>query len=451
MTKSRLRLAILAAALGSAGAARADTVQANATTLLIGRQDFRDGALQRATPLYELLNVVASDVKTPFSDDLEVALSTWGSIDLGERRFWQNGALVNTDYTGDVNVGYVRAAFLDRHLSLRVGRQMVADGVARMVQLDGAEARLDLPAGFGLQGYVGAPVAPRFAGRGGELVVGNIRAVFATGGRLSWRFADLLTVGASVGIANDRDGEASRRDAGVDFRIVPFHFLVLTGQGFWSLSESRIGEAVIAATVEPVKHVEVTADFRHVEPDLFLPRTSILSVFAADKRNDIGGAVHWGILRDTSLDADYHYLIEDARDASRADNPSAADIPSDHGHWARAKGTTHPGGTDSTVGVELSLLKHPENGYKLARLFGGHDFHVLPVNITLDLLGYFFDRDVNGQPRSLTATGTVAYQFARAWKAALAGTAGTTPYLERQFEIMAKLVYEQTYAVREVR
>jgi hypothetical protein len=447
MRKSRLRIAILVAALGSAGASRADTVQANATTLIIGRQDFRDGALQRAVPLYELLNVVASDVKTPFADDLEVALSTWGSLDLGEKRFWQNGALVSTSYTGDVNVGYVRGVFLDRHLSLRVGRQMVADGVARMVQLDGLEARLDLPAGFGLQGYVGSPVSPRFAGRGGELVVGNIQAVFATGGRLSWRYSDLLSVGTSVGIANDRGGEASRRDAGVDFRLAPLQFLVLTGQGFWSLTEARIGEAVIAATVTPIHHVEVTADYRHVEPDLFLPRTSILSVFAADKRNDIGGAVHWAVVRNMSVDADYHFLIEDARDAA----PDDPNLPAEHGHWAKAKATAHPGGTDSTAGVELSLLRHPENGYKLARLFGGHEFHALPVSATLDLYGYFFDRDVNGQPRSLTATGTLVYQFARAWKAALAGTAGTTPYLERQFEIMAKLVYEQTYAVREVR
>src|SRR5919197_3487808 len=188
---SRLRLLVIAAALG-AGAARADTVQANATTLFIGRQDFREGDLQTAAPLYELLNVVASDVSTPWADDVEIALSTWGSIDLGQRRFWQNGALVDTSYTGDVNVGYVRAAFLDRRLTLRVGREMVADGVARMVQIDGAEARLALPAGFGLQGYVGSPVAPRFAGRGGELEVGAIRAVFASGGRASWRYSNAV-------------------------------------------------------------------------------------------------------------------------------------------------------------------------------------------------------------------------------------------------------------------
>jgi hypothetical protein len=448
---SRLRLLSIAAALAAGAAARADTVQANATTLFIGRQDFREGELQTAAPLYELLNVVASDVSTPWADDVEVALSTWGSIDLGKKRFWQNGALVDTSYTGDVNVGYIRANFLDRRLTLRVGREMVADGVARMVQLDGAEARLVLPAGFGLQGYVGSPVAPRFAGRGGELTVGNIRAVFATGGRLSWRYSTLLDVGASVGIANDRGGEASRRDAGVDFRLTPFHLLQLSGQGFFSLSESRIGEAVVAATFFPVHHLDVTLDYRHVEPDLFLPRTSIFSVFAADKRNDVGGSLHWGVAKYLSLDGAYHYLIEDARDRALDVVPAGvnAQIPAAHGHWARARATAYPGGPGTSLGVELSLLDTTENGYKLARFFAGREWR--GISGTLDLLGYFFESDVNGQPRSLTATATLAYEFLRGWKAALTGTAGSTPFLERQFEMMAKIVYEQTYAVGEVR
>jgi hypothetical protein len=450
MMMSRIRLLVIATAL-TAGAARADTVQASSTTMLIGRQDFRLGApgldptTPTAVPLYELLNVVASDVKTPFADGVEVGLSSWGALDLGDKRFWQNGAPVGTRATGDVNAAYAKASFLDRRLTLTVGRETVADGVARMVQLDGAELRLALPGGLGLQGYVGSPVTPRFAGRGGELVTGNVRAVFATGGRLDWRYADLLDVGASVGIANDRGGEASRRDVGVDFRFLPFRMLLLTGQGFFSLSESRIGEAVVAATLFPVRHLDVTLDYRHVEPDLFLPRTSILSVFASDKRNDLGGAVHWGLMKNVALDADYHLLLEDARDAA----PGNPNIPSETGHWVKGKLTTHPYGTANTVGLEGSYLHHPDNGYYLARLFGAREWNA--ISVTLDLLGYFFQKDVNGQPKSLTATGTVGYQFVRSWKVAVAGTAATTPYLERQFEIMGKLVYEQTYAVREVR
>src|SRR6266540_5156271 len=146
MVMSRLRLLVIATTL-MAGAARADTVQASSTTMLIGRQDFRDGALQSAVPLYELVNVGESDMKTSFADSLELGLSSWGALDLADKRFWQNGAPVGSRATGDVNVAYAKADFLGKHLTLTIGRETVADGVARMVQLDGAELRLKLQIG----------------------------------------------------------------------------------------------------------------------------------------------------------------------------------------------------------------------------------------------------------------------------------------------------------------
>jgi hypothetical protein len=424
---------VFAAALALAGAARADTVRASSTTMLLARQDFRDGSTITAVPVYELIDVDASDVHTRYAD-FEVALSTWGSIDLADKRFWQNGASVDSRFTGDVNVGFVRADLLNHALTLRLGRQMIADGTSRMVQIDGAAAEVRLPANFGLTGYAGSPVAPRFTTRGGTEVVGNLAATFTTGGRAYWRYPGLLDLGASVVMATN-GGDPARQDVGVDFKLTPHHLIALTGSGFWSLYEDRIGEAAVAAQVFPIHHLDVTVDYRHVEPDLFLSRNSILAVFAADKRNDVGGAVHYGGIRFVALDADYHYLIEDAG----------------HGHWARLKGTAHPS-VSSTAGVELSYLKNAasvDNGYKQARLFGAVELY--KVTGTLDLNGYFYDGAINGEKKSLLATATIAYPLWRGWRATLAGSAGTTPYMESQFDLMAKLVYDQIYAVREVK
>ena len=429
---NRLRLMVLAAALALAGAARADTVRASSTTMLLARQDFRDGSTITAVPVYELIDVNASDMHTRYAD-FEVALSTWGSIDLADKRFWQNGASVDSRFTGDVNVGFVRADLLNHALTLRLGRQMIADGTSRMVQIDGAAAEVRLPANFGLTGYAGSPVAPRFTTRGGTEVVGNLAATFTTGGRAYWRYPGLLDLGASVVVATN-GGDPARQDVGVDFKLTPHHLIALTGSDFWSLYEDRIGEAAVAAQVFPVHHLDVTVDYRHVEPDLFLSRNSILAVFAADKRNDVGGAVHYGGIKFVALDADYHYLIEDAG----------------HGHWARLKGTAHPS-VSSTAGVELSYLKNAasvDNGYKQARLFGAVELY--KVTGTLDLNGYFYDGAINGEKKSLLATATIAYPLWRGWRATLAGSAGTTPYMESQFDLMAKLVYDQIYAVREV-
>jgi hypothetical protein len=438
---NRLRVVILAAVVAAAGGARADTIQASSTTMLLGRQDYREGSLQTAVPLYELLSISASDIRTPYADNLEVALSTWGAVDLANNtRFWQNGAPTGSRFTGDVNAGYVRGDFFGKVLTLKLGREMVADGVARMVQIDGGEVRLNLPAGFGVSGYVGSPVAPRFMGRGGELQTGNAGAELALGGRASWRYASLLEVGASVAAANDH-GDVVRRDVGADLRITPVHYLTLVTSGFYSLWESRIGEALVALQLAPVHGLDVTVDYRHVEPDLFLGRNSILSVFVSDNRNDVGGLVHWAALPTLALDGDYHFMIEQ----------------DGNGHQAKLKGTWRPCGPKSSLGAEAGLLKNAAgtaasitgNGYAEARVFGATAWR--EILFTADLLGYFYDHSVNGEAKALSATGTAGYEFARGWRAALAGTVGSTPFLERQFEIMAKLVYEQTYAVREVR
>jgi hypothetical protein len=239
-------------------------------------------------------------------------------------------------------------------------------------------------------------------------------------------------VGASIAYASDH-GALSREDLGADFRLTPLRMISLVGSGWYSLYEARIGEASIGVTVTPVRRLDVTADYRHVEPDLFLPRNSILAVFAADKRNDVGGSVHWGAAKDLAFDADYHALFMDAGT----------------GHWARAKGTYHPGDPSTTVGAEGSYLTQPENGYALARLFGAKTIQAFTG--TLDLYGYFFKNTVNGASNSLIATASVGYGFARGWRAVLAGTGGTTAYLTSTFDVMAKLVYDQTYITREVR
>ncbi len=438
---NRLRSALLAVALAmAAGSPRADTVQASSTSMLLVRQDWREGALQTAVPLYELLNIDASDVRTPYAD-FEVALSTWGAIDLADVRFWQNGARTDTRFTGDVNVGFIRGELLSHRLRLTVGRQLISEGISRMVQIDGAEARVALPAGFALSGYAGSPVSPRFATRGGDFAAGNLRATFTTGGRASWSRPGLLDVGASLAMATDH-GDPSRQDFGADFRLTPHRLVQLTGTTWWSLYEGRLGEASFAAMLFPVAHLDVTLDYRHVLPDLFLPRNSILSVFVSEKRNDVGGALHYDGVRDLALDADYHLLIQDVG----------------QGHWARARGTySLRGGPATTAGAELSLLSNAGtatslngNGYKELRLFGSRRMAQAFLS-TLDLMSWFYENPVNGQKRSLAATATVGYELGRGWRATVAGTAGSTPYLERQFEVMAKLVYQQTYAVREVK
>jgi hypothetical protein len=443
---TRRLLALLVAAAALAPQARADTIRASTTTLFNYRQIpyprplaggglALDPELETVAPIYEIVSVTASDVTTGFADEVEIALSTWGAVDLGsDLRRWDNGAPgTGRRVHGDVDVGYVKGELLGRRLILRVGRQIVAENGARMLHVDGGHVRLRLPGNLGLSAYAGSPVPPRFSGRGGLGMTGNRQANFAAGSRLSWFWPGRLEVGAAFAQANDR-GDVAHQDVGADLRLFLPRRVELLTTGWWSLLEERPGEVDVSASWKPSRALQLLADWRHVEPDLFLPRTSIFSVFSDQRRNEVGGAVRLEPWRSTTFDLDYHRLFE-SNDAD--------------GHRLRGKGVFRPRST-TDVGAEVIVLAHPDDrGYWLARLFGAQ--RIRAFEVTADLIGTFFDRPVQTEDESLSATGTAAWRFARGWKALVAGTAGTTPYLERHFDVIAKLVYDQTYVTQEVR
>lgn len=423
-----LPVAVAAASL-LAAPARGDVVQASSTTVVTGGELWRAGDSKVAVPVYEILSVSASEMRTSMGE-FEAVLAAWGAVDAGPIRFWQNGAPAGSRASGDVDVGYLKGDLLGRRLTLRLGRQVVIEGSSRMLHLDGGQVALRLPAGFGLSGYVGAPVYPRFDARGTELATGNTSGDLAYGGRVSWQRAGLLTLGASVSMA-DAGGEATRREVGADFRLTPVHRLELAGSGFYATDEKRIGQADVSARILLARTVTLVVDYGHVEPDLFLARNSILSVFAADKRNEAGGGFHWTPRRTVVVDADYHFLgAEDG-----------------NGGRGRLRASFRPWDL-GVVGADLQLLEIPDNGYWQVRLFGSRQWG--RASGTLDLWIYRYDQQVNGQDQSIGGTATGGWQIAPAWKVLVAATAGSDPFFKSRLDLMAKLAWTQTY-VREVR
>jgi len=425
------RMLALAVACGAAIPARADVLQASSTTLVTAGQSFRDGTLEKAIPVYELVSLSASEMKTSWAE-FELTLSAWGAVDAGPIRFWQNGAPAGSRASGDVDVGYLRADLAKRRVTVRIGRQLVASGNARMIQIDGGQLSLALPAGFGLSAFVGAPVAPRFHfGRlGGETALQATRAELAYGGRVSWERPGLLELGASAVMAKD-GSEVSRQEVGADLRLTPVHALHLLGSTFYSLYDKRLGQVEAAVHYEARRDLTFFADYQHVAPDLFLARNSILAAFVADNRNDVGGGLRWNPRRTATLEGDYHYLKE----------------PDGAGHRVRVKGTLHPWGA-GLAGAEVQYLTTPENGFATGRLFGAKEWGRLGA--TLDLWLYKYEKSVNGYDKSLGATITGGYAVSPSWKVLLAATAGSDPFYKSRTEVMAKLAWNQGY-VREVR
>jgi hypothetical protein len=446
-----MRMTPLLAALAvlASPAARADTVEASSTTLLtVGQQTrYRGGAtpdLVTVAPAYEILSITARDISTSWADDVQVVLSTWGALDLGERR-WDAGT--SSSLTGDVTTGYVQARMVGRRLTLRLGRSAVTTGVARMIQVDGGNVALAIPAGkleLRVSAYAGVPTSQRFQTRYGLKSWSPTPGTIAYGGRavvalpIAGAPGRGLELGASTNFVRDHS-QAVREEAGGDVRIQPFARtdLALAGSATWSLYDERLAEATGALSVSATRRLHLTADYRFVEPGLLLARNSILSVFTATTWSECGGGLRFDLGRGLSAGADAHLRAEPDADGS--------------GH---RNGTDLAGRLDwesgrTSAGLELTYLDAYLNGYTGGRLYARRELG--RAFVAGDLSGQAFREKVNGQGGAVTGTLTAGMQLPHGFTAVVAGTAGMNPYLEQTYDVMLKLAYNQTYRTTEVR
>ncbi|HET9553645.1 MAG TPA: hypothetical protein VFP50_11820 [Anaeromyxobacteraceae bacterium] len=447
-TTPRLLAALLA--LGASTAARADVIEASSTTLFTAGQQTRGGApgakpdLATVTPLYEIVNVSARQVRNPLFQDLEFVLSGWGAYDLGDVR-WDAGTTGHG--TGDLQTGYVRGQLFDRAVALRAGRAFVTAGAGRMLQLDGGDLLMRLPGGVSVAAFAGSPVSQRFTTRDGLKSWNPAGGDLAYGGRVGWSigfpgaYGRGLDVGASA-VVVEKSGDPVRQDAGLDLRLKPLAAVVFTANGTYSIYAGKVAEGAVGVLWDATKHLFVNADFRYARPDLFLSRASILSVFTDTDRKEIGGGVRYHLTEALLVGADYHALLEPGEEGK-----------TELGHDAAARAEWEHG--ETSLGVEASVLRtdntlaNKKGGYVGGRLFGRRELG--QAFVTADVTAHQLTVEVNGHKSAVTGTLAAGYRITPLWSAVLAGRAGVTPFLEQQADLMVKLVYNQTYRAREVK
>jgi hypothetical protein len=414
------KTSVLAAALvaGVPALAHGQTVDASSTTLLLGRQDPRDGVVHTVVPAYEEIWLSARDLDIPGVDGTRIVVSAWGMVAGGDTMDGRN-------VTGDVDVAFIEGKLFDRHLGLRAGRQLVASGVARNLQLDGLDVLARFPEGIGLEAYGGVPVPPRF---------GYARGQAAIGGRLFWRPAPIFEGGVSFVHIID-DGEIDRQEAGVDARVRVSDEFTLTGLAAFSVVEQRLSEATLRVRWQPERNVELTLEGARTAPDLFVSRASIFSVFAEQSRNEAGATLYvrpWSRLR---LWGDGYVVNDDSGTGGRGGLRASLAVDS-----ANA----------TQLGLEGRVLALPDSRYVQGRIYGRQRFGS-EVTATLDCDVVWLDPAINGQDVSLTVAGTVGWDFSPGWKALVSALTGQTPLVEWRFEAMAKLVYNFEYRAQKVK
>jgi hypothetical protein len=374
------------------------------------------------------------------ADDLSIVLSTWASYELADPR-WDAGT--DSSLNGEVVTGYIQGKLLGRRLTLRLGREHVVAGVARMIHIDGLEAVARLGWGARLSAYAGVPVAQRFGARTTRQSWNPTGGDLAYGGRLSLSrgFRGMAGRGVEVGVSANAvtdGGDPVRQEVGADLRLQPSGGLTLTGVAAYSTFDQRLSEVAARAIWSATRHLRLEVDGRTYAPDLFLARNSILSVFSAEERTDLGGGVTYEFGKGLAAGASYHLVLEPGETEDEGDYGGAQAAA--HLDWER--GATR-------AGAEVEYLDALANGYVALRVFGRREMGRLFA--AADVSCHLFEESVNGEDLAVTGALTAGVDLGRGFGAVVSGSAGMTPFLEQTFDVMAKLVYGSTYRSREVR
>ncbi|MET0794566.1 MAG: hypothetical protein ABW061_23805 [Polyangiaceae bacterium] len=385
-------------------------------------------------PVYQSVQIAARDLNIAHDQvgfDMELAA-------------WWRGELTATSSErpsdGDVqtaNVGYRRGP-----LSFRIGRQHVAGGAARYARFDGLVVASELGAGFDVQVYAGLTVLPRWNQRLSFTYLGaaadsNLKdPALSTGTRDR---SDYLLGGARLGFSSERvraglslheQHEAlglSRRTLTLE-AVSPLLPSVSAGaSGSAELEAERFSEARVWLDAAPARELDLSLEWLHTEPALFLSRQSVLSVFSDAEYDEGGGR---GSLRITDR------------------------IALEGGGWAELYSGTKPG---ARAEVTLQVLTNrartafarvtyarvltPDNGYHSLRSSLTERL-LNRLSATLEAYAYLYDHAIRSYSASTVYSGTLEYRPSGAMGVLWGASLVHSPYANLDAQTQVRLAYD---------
>jgi hypothetical protein len=390
-----------------ASAAAAQVTEATSTTVLRLQPDWSVGDKNNNFWATEYVTLSAHTFDVPGIQDLQLQLSAWGQ------------AVTNSDGgMGDIDLWYLQGSVLDRHLTFTVGRQLIVGGAAKVLPLDGLNLTAVSNSGFGISAYVGAPTAYKLTYPIGD---------FAFGARAFWRPSYGTEVGVSfIEILNQ--GAIARQNLGVDARVVILPKLSATASADFSLAAERFVDAELTVSWQALPTLALSVKAQSSQPDLYLPLTSIFTVFANTERTGVGGGLFWQALQRLSLFANYEFLW--------VDGGTGNDVE---------LGGTYKLSRKSTFGLNCHLLFEPSNGYTDLRLWLLQSL-TEHVRLSADLDWILLQNPVvppaSTQQASLLGTLSATWAVGSGWNLMLSSTVGSTPLNQTEFTVTGKVGYD---------
>jgi hypothetical protein len=389
-------------------------------------------------PIHEYLTLRATDLDSPWHrDSIDLEVAAWGTRALaapeGERSF-----------DGDVTVANV--AYRWGPGTLKLGRQMIAGAAAGLSQLDGVSAGVRTASGFGVSGYGGLSVLPRWAERPGYHHLGSAAdsllespdafpepsrsGNWMVGARADYVDPALLEAGLSV--HEERQyGELGRRDVAADVHLSPIEMADLTLQGVMDLDSARLAQALAAADVYPAEDWELSAEYRRVDPARLMSRHSVLSVFVTDAFDEVGGRVGYRFFPGLRLlSRGYLELFGQGELGVRGD--------------VRLRAAIDPA-ERLLFQVAYGRVSEPENGYHSVRASVSYRF-IDPLTATAEHYAYFYDEAIRGTESATVEAASLEWEPLTDLRLLLGGSVSSSPYAELDAQTMLRVAYGYSVA-----
>lgn len=363
----------------------------------------------RTFPIYEYLNLTASDAKIP---SLSFHAGGWGRLDLSDQGYDERT-------NGDLQHAYLLYRGEQGNFQAKAGRLTVFEGVAAE-RIDGLSASTDLMGGFSASFFLGKPVQSSPNAPSGD---------FEAGFRVGHSLKSLYTLGMSA-LQEKAGGERKREEVGLDLSFTPHKLILLTGRSAYNTLTDGWMDNSYSLFLGPFENVTVSGEISKINYRDSLSRTTS-SAFAFNP---------------TWIRSDESLLI--LGDSITLDFPDRGSLSVDYRNYDYSKaGTARSYGVRGTLrpadGVVLGASirrmsgADPRLDYSEVRLFGQKRYGHL--DLTADFFDVKYRRAINGVTNTYTGSLACGYEISQSVKIGADGTFFRSPEVRNGFDLLAKV------------
>lgn len=309
MKISSARLLAACFLLALPGAAYSAEVSVDATSIVrFEQKDY--GYKKEFVPATQFLGVDADKLA---DGNLSLHLYGWGRGDLRDKSY-------NSDsVSGSLTYAYLQYRLKPLNADIRAGRFFVHEGIVNE-HVDGASVRFNLPLGFGLSAFGGAPVhTHKLYGENSDG-----KGEYIAGGRGSFRYKGVLELGVS-GVYEGKPpvlathSYSGHRLLGGDAWFSPIRQIEIMGHTSYNPEAKRVAEHTYLLNIKPIRHLVLTGEFNEHREQSYLYSWAMFSGSSLDPNElsrSIGGSASYEFGKGIEIAGDYkHYT----RDRGRAD------------------------------------------------------------------------------------------------------------------------------------